>query len=105
MDHQSTLLSSEIGCFGKLKFKKREMTGQSEGVVRDFQDRPRDTGQVRRSNRARAYQHKLHFTEVDGLRRDQPGRIFLKNDRLALSRGQVIPGRVIRQPPPAVLIR
>ena len=29
------------------------------------------------------HQHKLHFTEVDGLRRDQPGRIFLKNDRLA----------------------
>jgi len=42
-----TPLSSEIGFFGKLKFKKREMTGQSEGVVRDFQDRPRDPGQVR----------------------------------------------------------
>jgi hypothetical protein len=44
---RATPLSSEIGCFGKLKFKKREMTGQSEGVVRDFQDQPRDPGQVR----------------------------------------------------------
>jgi hypothetical protein len=39
---RATPLSSEIGFF-----KKREMTGQSEGVVRDFQDRPRDPGQVR----------------------------------------------------------
>jgi hypothetical protein len=38
MDHQSD---------GKLKFKKKEITGQSEGVGRDFPDRPRDPGQVR----------------------------------------------------------
>jgi hypothetical protein len=34
------------------------------------------------------HQHKLHFSEVYGLRRDQSGRIFLKNDRLVFHEGE-----------------
>jgi hypothetical protein len=34
------------------------------------------------------HQHKLHFSEMYGLRRDQSGRIFLKNDRLVFHEGE-----------------
>jgi hypothetical protein len=34
------------------------------------------------------HQHKLHLSEVYGLRRDQAGRIFLKNDGLVFHEGE-----------------
>ena len=34
------------------------------------------------------HQHKLHFSEVYGLRRDQSGRVFLKNDRVVFHEGE-----------------
>ena len=51
---------------------------------RDFQDSRRDSSRDEDALIGRAlHQHKLHFSEVYGLRRNQPGRIFVKNDRLA----------------------
>ena len=48
---------------------------------RDFQDSRRASSQDDDTLIGRALrQHKLHFSEVYGLRRDQSDRIFLKND-------------------------
>jgi hypothetical protein len=68
---RATPLSSEIGFFGKLKFvAARCRSGEDDLIGRAL------------------HQHKLHFAEVNGLRRDQPGRIFLKNDRLVFHEGE-----------------
>jgi hypothetical protein len=65
----------------KLRLKKREIPSNPRAWWRDSQ---RETRQVEDDLIGRAlHQHKFHFPEVDGLRRNQPGRIFLKNDRLA----------------------
>ena len=56
---------------------------------RDFQDSRHDSSQDEDALIGRAlHQHKLHFSEVYGLRRDQSGRIFLKNDRLVFHEGE-----------------
>ena len=34
------------------------------------------------------HQHKLHFTDVYGFRRDHAGRIFLKNDGFVFHKGE-----------------
>jgi hypothetical protein len=78
---RATPLSSETGFFGKrskAEVKKREITGQFEGVVALFPGLPARSLSGEDDLLGRAlHQHKLHFAEVDGLRRDQPSRIFL----------------------------
>jgi hypothetical protein len=55
----------------------------------DFQDSRHDSSRDEDALIGRAlHQHKLHFSEVYGLRRDQSGRIFLKNDRLVFHKGE-----------------
>ena len=67
----------------KAEVKKREIAGQFEGVVARFPGLPGRSRSGEDDLLGRAlHQHKLHFAEVDGLRRDQPSGIFLKNDRL-----------------------
>jgi len=81
MDHQREADLQQEG--RKLKLKKERSPGNPRAWWRDFQDSPRDPGPGEDALiRSALHQHKLHFPEVDGLRRDQPGRIFLKNDRL-----------------------
>jgi hypothetical protein len=64
-------------------------TGEGEFRWRDYQDSRRDSSQSEDALIGRAlHQHKLHFSEVYGLRRDQSGRIFLKNDRLVFHEGE-----------------
>jgi hypothetical protein len=54
-----------------------------------LKDSRRDSSQDEDALIGRAlHQHKLHFSEVYGLRRDQSGRIFLKNDRLVFHEGE-----------------
>jgi hypothetical protein len=81
----ATWLSSGAGFFGK----RVETAGKLRAWWRDFQDSRRDSSQDEDVLIGRAlHQHKLHFSEVYGLRRDQSGRIFLKNDRLVFHEGE-----------------
>jgi hypothetical protein len=69
--------------------KKRDRPGKLRAWWRDYQDSRRDSSQDEDALIGRAlHQHKLHFSEVYGLRRDQSGRIFLKNDRLVFHEGE-----------------
>ena len=73
----------------KSKFKKERSASKLRAWWRDFQDSRRDSSQDEDALIGRAlHQHKLHFSEVYGLRRDQSGRIFLKNDRLVFHEGE-----------------
>jgi hypothetical protein len=93
MPEAATALSSEAGFFGKRvesrSSKKRDRLGKLRAWWRDYQDSRRDSSQDEDALIGRAlHQHKLHFSEVYGLRRDQSGRIFLKNDRLVFHEGE-----------------
>ena len=69
--------------------KRVETAGKLRAWWRDFQDSRRDPSQDEDVLIGSAlHQHKLHFSEVYDLRRDQSGRIFLKNDRLVFHEGE-----------------
>jgi hypothetical protein len=73
----------------KVEVKKERSASKLRAWWRDFQDSQRDSSQDEDALIGRAlHQHKLHFSEVYGLRRDQSGRIFLKNDRLVFHEGE-----------------
>ena len=73
----------------ELKFKKRDYRAIRGRGRRDSQDSRRASSEGEDDLIGRAFhQHKLHLSEVHGLRRDQSGRIFLKNDRLVFHEGE-----------------
>jgi hypothetical protein len=91
MDHRQRR-SAARQFFGKRvesRSSKRRSASKLRAWWRDFQDSRRDSSQDEDALIGRAlHQHKLHFSEVYGLRRDQSGRIFLKNDRLVFHEGE-----------------
>jgi hypothetical protein len=67
-----------------IPYGKRNCLKRSGPIVRR-----RDSGQDEDALIGCAlHQHKLHLSEVYGLRRDQAGRILLKNDGLVFDEGE-----------------
>jgi hypothetical protein len=92
MDHRqprSAARQASSARGSKVEVQKERSASKLRAWWRYFQDSRRDSTQDEDALIGRAlHQHKLHFSEVYGLRRDQSGRIFLKNDRLVFHEGE-----------------